>query len=314
MFDSNDLTWRLPTKKIEKAKVCIHSALYHTTVNLREFQRLVGRINNIGQMCPFMKIFKQIINDFLSGIGSNALDDLPILITNEAKDDLWIWAGFLHSSLVWLPIAPAPSEPPRLCTEFVSDAAGLAESADLRTRPGCGNVGFSENGEVIFANQFLWPKDFILHAVDEKGVRYGDKTTTLEMIGLIMPLLLVPHLVANQNVRFMVDCFGAVYGMHTKAAKGDKSASIFIRAAYLITGYLNCNIYVQHLPRISDWGAEVSDRLSRVSSCTTQDRKLLSAFRNRPVPQCLLNWFEKPTVDFNLATSLLSHVKSIYSA
>ena len=99
--------------------------------------------------------------------------------------------------------------------------------------------------------------------------------------------------------------------MSNRSAKGDSSASIFIRAAYLIGAYINCTIHVQHLPRMSDWGAEVSDRLSRKYSTTLQDRKLLSAFSNRPIPLCLSQWFENPVDNFDLAIKMLNHVKCL---
>jgi hypothetical protein len=200
---------------------------------------------------------------------------------------------------------------PIWCREFVSDAAGLSADADIRTGPGCGNVGFLEDGTIIFANQLIWPKEFIQTKVDEKGVRFGDKTTCLEMIGLMMPMLIAPELFQNQHVLFKVDCLGTVFGMHNKCSKGDKNASVFIRAAYLIAAYLGCTMHVEHLPRLSDWGAEVADRLSRRSTTISQDKKLLSAFRNRAVPNCLMQWFKEPEVDWSLPLRMLDSVKKL---
>jgi len=258
-----------------------------------------------------MKIFRRPIIECLSGIESKAPADTTVYISAEARSDLLIWAGFLKSDFKWLPICRAYAEPPMLCKEFASDAAGLSDQADFASLPGCGNVGFDEEGKIIFANQFTWPNFFITQARDDSGVRYGDKTTTLEMIGLLMPMLLVPDLLAGHHIRFTVDCFGTVFGMHNRASAGDTSASVFIRAAYLIGAYIGCSIHVQHLPRLSDWGAETTDRLSRRLTTTTQDYKLLGSFRNRSVPRCLYAWFEDPKPDYRLALALLDHVKTI---
>ncbi len=122
------------------------------------------------------------------------------MITEEAKKELFVWAGFLSSDLKWLPICPVDQPTPVKCKEFVSDAAGLAKEADIKTSPGCGNIGFCENGRIIFANQFLWPRKFIESMVDSKGSRFGDKTTMLEAIGVLIPFLLVPELLAGQHV------------------------------------------------------------------------------------------------------------------
>jgi len=294
-----------------KTLTSINLALNSDHCTLKTWQKLVGRLNDAAQMCPFMKLFRQPINQCLAGIDSAAPDCTPVLITEQAKDDLKVWAGFLSCDLKWLPIGVEYSEPPRVCREFVSDAAGLAHTASISVSPGIGNVGFCEQGTVIFAHQMFWPADFITSLTDEKGVRFGDKTTTLEMIGLLMPLILVPELVAGRHVRFMVDCFGTVYGMHNRAAKGDSCASVFIRAAYLIAAYLECTIHVQHLPRVSDWGAQVTDRLSRGSTSTKQDKMLVRAFNNRQIPSCLKDWFKNPNPDFSLAMELLEHVKRI---
>ncbi len=86
----------------------------------------------------------------------------------------------------------------------------------MKTGPGCGNVGFLEDGTIIFANQFIWPKEFIQNKMDEKRVRFGDKTTCLEMIGLMIPLLIAPELFKNQHVMMKVDCLGTVFGRHNK--------------------------------------------------------------------------------------------------
>jgi hypothetical protein len=62
---------------------------------------------------------------------------------------------------------------------------------------------------------------------------------------------------------------------------------------------------------MSDWGAEVADRMSRKSSTISQDRKLLAAFSNRKIPLCLEQWFKKPEIDWSLPLRLLDSVKKL---
>jgi hypothetical protein len=311
MFDSSDLTWRLADKKLSKTAACVNNAITSDTSTLKEWQCLLGRVNDISQMCPFMSIFRKPLTDMLADISSEAPSDTILMITSDAKKVLFVWAGFLNSDLKWLPICPIDQPTPVKCKEFVSDAAGLAKEADIRTSPGCGNIGFCENGKIIFANQFVWPRKFIETMVDSKGSRFGDKTTTLEAIGVLIPFILVPELLAGQHVLLRVDCFGTIYGFMNKVSKGDETASLFIRAVHLIAAYLSCAMHIDHLPRMSDFGAEVSDRLSRISSSTLQDRKLIRAFHNRQMPVCLLEWFNEPKVDWELPYKLLCHVKNL---
>jgi hypothetical protein len=112
-------------------------------------------------------------------------------------------------------------------------------------------------------------------------------------------------------VLFKVDCFGTIFGMWNGSSKGDKIASILIRAAHLIAAYLECTMHVQHLPRMSNWGAEVTDRLSRKATTTVQDRKLVKAFKLRSIPRRLSEWLENPAEDWQLAFDLLQHVKNL---
>jgi hypothetical protein len=311
MFDSTDLTWRLSDKKLVKAANCVNSAITSDTCTLKEWQCLLGRVNDISQMCPFMSIFRKPLTNMLADISSNAPGDSTLVITKEAKKELFVWAGFLSNDLKWLPICPVDQPIPMRCKEFVSDAAGHASEADIRTSPGCGNIGFCENGKIIFANQFFWPRKFIESMVDSKGSRFGDKTTTLEAIRVLIPFLLVPELLAGQHILLRVDCFGTIYGFMNKVSKGDETASVFIRALYMIAAYLSCAMHVEHLPRMSDFGAEVSDRLSRISSSTLQDKKLVRTFHNRQMPKCLLKWFSNPVVDWDLPYRLLCYVKNL---
>ncbi len=311
MFDATDLTWRVSDSKVKKALECVERGILSESCTLKEWQQLLGRINDISQMCPFMKIFRISLNQVIEKVNLDAPSTTRVQVSQQAKEDLKVWKNWLTGDLKWLPIPPVDANPPLCYKEFVSDAAGLAATADIRTRLGCRNVGFCESGKIIFANQFFWPTKFIQEAKDEKEVRFGHKTTTLEMIGLIMPLLLVPELLVNQHIVIKVDCFGTIYGMENRSSKGDTAASIFIRAAYMISAYLGCVLHIVHLPRMSDWGAEVTDRLSRQSSSTLQDKKLVKAFSNRLLPSCLLRWFENPVNDWRLAKSLLDHVREL---
>jgi len=167
-FDSNDLTWSLSDKKIQNALGSVKMAMTNDDISLKECQRLVGRLNDVGQLCPFMKIFKQPISQCLAAIPSNADPGTRVEISAEAKDDLLVWAGFLSNEFRWLPINREVHAPPIRYKEFVTDAAGLSDTADSWKLPGCGCVGFGEDGTVIFANQLLWPEKFISDDVDEK--------------------------------------------------------------------------------------------------------------------------------------------------
>ena len=85
----------------------------------------MGRLNDITQMCPFMKGFKHPLNKILGQLETKKFEKL----SHEAWKDLTIWLNFLCGTDIWLPIAVRYSSPPIGCISFCSDAAGWAKNS-----------------------------------------------------------------------------------------------------------------------------------------------------------------------------------------
>jgi len=114
-------------------------------------------------------------------------------MSTQAKNDLQVQANFLLDKKKWLPIAHPRSNPP-LCTKmFVSDAAGLAKSSKRDGKIGIGLVGTNEKLDTLLTCQFFWPQSFIKKKKDRNNRHFGNKTCTLEAIGVLLPFLLIPH-------------------------------------------------------------------------------------------------------------------------
>ena len=176
---------------------------------------------------------------------------------------------------------------------------------------GCGNIGFSPDGQVIFAAQCLWPQGSLEWARDYQGKRVGDKTTTLEFMGMLLPFLLVPETLINQHVVVKVDNVGCYYGWLNRQVAGDAMACLFIRALHLISAFLGCQVHVAHLPRCQTWEARVVDQLSREDTTVGPVRALLQSFQLRPYPRCLVQWMENPRQDWDLPMQLLRFVEDV---
>jgi hypothetical protein len=146
-----------------------------------------------------------------------------------------------------LPICP-PSHSPPLCTKvFTSDAAGLPKGGQWLGEIGCGIVGTDEKGDTVLAYQLWWNKEMIENHKDGKGSRYGSKTATLEMVGVILPFLLMPEQLVGQHVVCRVDNMACVYGFQNYHMKGDISTSILIKALRMIEACLGNTIHVVHI-------------------------------------------------------------------
>jgi hypothetical protein len=62
---------------------------------------------------------------------------------------------------------------------------------------------------------------------------------------------------------------------------------------------------------MSTWDARIADRLSKESTTSEDDKKLLKSFPHRDFPKSLEKWLLDPTEDFSLAERLLKDVEMI---
>jgi hypothetical protein len=111
IFDTSTLSWRLPKEKIEKTLTAISNALSSERIDLLSMQQLMGRLNDVSLMCPFLNGFKRPLNDSLGFLQTG---DKDTALSNQAKKDLLVWAGFLTDKEKWNPICHRPSAPPPL--------------------------------------------------------------------------------------------------------------------------------------------------------------------------------------------------------
>jgi hypothetical protein len=307
IFDTTSLSWRLSEEKIQKYKNLIATLYNKKRVSLFDLQNLLGCLNHITQMCPFLLCFRFNILKCLKNLenDSNKLVD----IIPKALSEMLVWWGFLNDASPWIPICNPPNHPP-ICTKvFTSDAAGLPCSSSWVGNIGCGVIGINEKGSVCLITQLWWPKAFITSQKDSKGKRFGNKTATLELVGIILPFLLIPESMQNQHVIFKTDNLSCVFGHQNGYMKGDECASILLRSLYVISAFLGCTAHIEHIPRRSDWESEVADNLSREKTTGFMERQLMAKNLKNEFPQALLDWLDNAREDWSLPLRLLDHVK-----
>jgi hypothetical protein len=258
-------------------------------------------------MCPFLASFKYNLNACLA----NTLRGFKTYNNEKVQEDLKGWKQFLTQPNSWLPICPEKTDPPLATLSFTSDAAGCPDNSAWTSQIGCGVVGLDANNNTILGYQLWWPKDFITVRRDNRGVRFGNKTSTLEIIRILLPFVLIPEKLKNKHIRVFTDNAACVYGMKDGYIKKDEYASIFIRAITLISGYLGSVVHTMHTPRRSTWEAELADNLSRHTTTSFLENQILGRFKNLSVPAALIHWLDNPTDDWSLATRLLCYVMSV---
>jgi hypothetical protein len=87
-----------------------------------ETQQLIGSLNDVGQMCPFLRGFRQPLYNFLMQFHDN--QHIKLSPPSEVRSDLKVWAAAMHTISSGFPIPPRPSEHLPSAIMFVSDASG----------------------------------------------------------------------------------------------------------------------------------------------------------------------------------------------
>ena len=301
-FNSITMSWKLPDNKAADILNDIHTFLTGGTVSLKQTQTLAGRLNNLGQMCPFLKGFRRPLNKLLGDFADD--ENILLPVTEALTADLRVWAAATHTAGCWLPIASGPQLPPLSTLCFTSAAAGEVGETEWA---GVASLGHTTDGRIWYMCRGQWPAN-IKTEVDEKGAAFKSKMTTLELVGLFLPFLTMPELVRGRHVSLEVDNKSVVHAWLNKSAKGDMSASVLVRALMVVTAFLECRLYVQHTKRNTT-------RESFLADCLTRDHTADKAWpdmadaRVEDPPADLWGWLEKPTADWQLGFKLIDNLK-----
>ncbi len=201
-------------------------------------------------------------------------------LSHAAKRELDVWEGFLKDDNIWIPICPPDCPPPITALIFTSDAAGLPHPSCYKGKIRVASIGQDSDDNLTAATRIWWNRSFIKEKRDEKNVRFGDKTTALEAVGLLLAFLTNPKMLVNKHIVLKIDNMACVYAFENRNCSGDKPASILLQSLHVIGAvfFLGSKIYVEHAERRSDWSAEMADNMSREETTTEIDHLTLSRF------------------------------------
>jgi hypothetical protein len=86
IFNTENLSWHRLDEKATKYQNLVHSFLNKSNANLNEIQNLMGCLNHVAQMCPFLLCFKFNLNTILAKLSISDSD--TELLNNHAKKEL----------------------------------------------------------------------------------------------------------------------------------------------------------------------------------------------------------------------------------
>ena len=312
-FDSEHLTWSISSEKqavlLERIRVFCESK----TTTLNEVQKLHGKLSDFAQMMQFMLGFRFNLLALLKKF--HGQDQVRKLIPDTVKLDLQIWAKCIQSVGTGFPISEMRIGPPLSCLFFVSDAAGAAyqwegekkTNISLSGDRGVASVGFNSAG-VDFVAILRWPDHLLFSAKDWRGTDFGHKSSTLEMLGLILPFLGCPNRIRHRHVVLQVDNLAVVKAWERRLCRNDPETSCLIRALHILEGFLECVIHVAHCPRMSTPEATLADHLSRASTTTLKDRKEIEHLRVFSPKGSLTRWLKNPKPHWHLGQQIVQEL------
>jgi hypothetical protein len=314
-FHTADLSWSISPAKYNKILMHLSGPLLGEPVNLLQMQKIMGFLNDFGQMCQFAMGYKFHLAKFLAHLTVNP--DLTAPVPALARADLQIWIRMVESAAGRLPIPHRPVPPALSALTFVSDAAGAKfAKIDGRFVPygdggdrGGASISAIEDGPIWFHASVTWPENLLLHARDSQDHAYGCKSPTLEAVAMILPFLCCPQYLLGREVRLLTDNEPVVFGWEAKRLPNDESASIIVRSLHIISHFLGAIVTVQHLPRMSTESAILADKLSRAATTGPEERRAVREAIPYKVPDALLQWLQQPSEDWELPNNLLKEVQ-----
>jgi hypothetical protein len=303
-FRSDNLQWRLSDQKISGLLNGIHLMCTCGHADLKQTERLVGKLNNFGQMMPLLSTFRRPMNEFLSKFAEDYEILLPV--PEEFLRDLKVWYSVIKFSSTWLPIPREQTSPELGALYFTSDAAGGIGNEEWA---GVASLGHYEEKAFWFMCRGQWP-EAIYWMHDEKGSSFASKMTTLELVGLFLPLLTIPEVLRGKNVVLGVDNVSVVFAWENGSVAGDLHASVLVRALHIVSIYLECRLFVEHVPRLSSLSSHMADCLTRQSTATADVWAAVVGASSYDPPECLWSWLRSPSVDWDLGLAIVNDLKA----
>jgi len=314
-FNTKNLSWSFPVPKYTKLMNMIITALSGEDISLENMQKLLGVLNDFGQMLPFLRGFRFNLNKFLVTLLQLETEPKPLPLS--AASELRVWALAAHTAVNGLPIPHRQPHPSLAALTFISDAAGarfakvggrFVPYGDQNDR-GAASISSPEDGPIWFCARVTWPTFLLLKARDSADHAYGCKSPTLEAIAMALPFLCCPEHLIGREILLLTDNEAVVFGWESRKVANDESASIIIRAIHIISCFLGCWVTVRHLPRISTPAARLTDRLTRKSTTKSDDLRRISLSIQTDIPSELHRWLAFPSEDWSLPIRLLTAVK-----
>ena len=305
VMDTENLTWSLKEKKINKILNILYMMKDKTYTNLHELQVTMGVITIFMIMSPPLRAFRSyLINDL-----QLAHQYENIKLSNGSRIELDFWINVLLDIEQGFPIHSLIPNPPIGTHIIATDAAGCSQDFLINT---IGAGAAMEISDTIHLFQAPFPTHLVTTLEDCNGKRYGNKTCVLELCAILLPLY---HCIKNYtgcNLIIHTDNLGCVWGWRKGRLKNCIYASCLIEALMTITVTFGVNLHIQHQKRCTTHLTIYADALTRDD---TRAEATINKFPNDisyGFPPSLIKWLNNPPLhDSMLGLDITSDIENI---
>ena len=186
-------------------------------------------------------------------------------------------------------------------------------SGHLLANPSLGIYSPSIAGESPLVCSLAYPRHFLLNH-DEAGHKAYAKSTALEALGFLVPLLIDPARFMGVKVLVITDNAAAALALVRGYSAGDPWASTICRAARVVAAALGCCLQADWEPRRSSRGSRISDNLTHNLLVELDSREIDAYLQHGKVcfPLPILRWMASPQSDNKLGYKCWIWLKEEY--
>ena len=239
-FDSTEFTSHLAEAKANKVvQRCLDRARANY-LSLEQVQKIMGSVNDLAQLCPLLKSHQRSGNAFMATFGGNR--DTLRVVPARLRKDLETIAKVAEDTKFGMPIAEMISRPGLSALTFYTDAAGASFTFAGGKRifhdnhgKGVASIGGTGMEDIWGWSRLSWPDNLLTGLKDEKGCFFGCKSTTLESIGVLIPLITFPDIVSNKQLVFKIDNAAVMWGWQTGYVRNDETASEVLKCVQYLS-------------------------------------------------------------------------------
>ena len=195
------------------------------------------------------------------------------------------------------------------CTLVFTDYSG-----HLLASPSLGIYSPSQSSEdKALVCSLAYPRYF-LQAEDESGHKAFSKSTALEALGFLVPLLKDPARFISTHTLVVTDNAAAVLIFKKGYSKGDSWATTICRAARIVAAALCCKLEVKWERRRSSRASRIADNLTHNLLEELDDSEIDAYLEGDSVtfPLPILQWMSDPKPDYSLGARCIKWMVQTY--